>query len=130
LIKQIAHVGIAVTNLEQVREFFHSTFKIDCSPITEDEGLKVCMLNIDNSKLELMEPTDNKGAVAKFLEKRGEGIHHICFEVDNIDQTIESLKTQGVELVNNKPRPGAEGKIIFAHPRSMHGMLVEFVEKY
>lgn len=129
MIKKLAHIGLVVKNLEQARDFYDSIFKLGTSTLIEEEEFIVSLIDVDNVKLELMAPIGNKGTLARFLEKRGEGIHHICFEVDDIDAAIESLTAQGVELVNKEPQLGVEGRIVFLHPRSTHGVLIELVEK-
>lgn len=129
MIKKLAHIGLVVKNLEQARDFYDSIFKLGTSTLIEEEEFIVSLIDVDNVKLELMAPVGNKGTLAKFLEKRGEGIHHICFEVDDIDAAIESLTARGVELVDKEPQLGAEGRIVFLHPRSTHGVLIELVEK-
>jgi methylmalonyl-CoA epimerase len=129
MIKQLAHIGLVVKNLEQARDFYNSVFKLNTSPLIEEEEFRVSLIDVGDIKLELMSPVGNKGTLAKFLEKRGEGIHHLCFEVDDIDSALESLATQGIELVNKEPQPGAEGRMAFLHPHSTHGVLIELVEK-
>jgi len=121
---------MAVKDLEEVREFYRSVFKLESSdPIIGGDGtLKVSMVKIGEVSIELIEPIGNEGVMAKFLEKRGEGFHHICYEVDNIHSAVSSLKESGMEVLG-EPKPGAEGLSVFLHPRGTHGVLVEFVEK-
>ncbi len=130
MIKQISHLGIAVKNLEEAREFYRSVFGLESSePIIGGEGtIKVSMVEVGNVLIELLQPEGSEGVMAKFLEKRGEGFHHICYEVDDINAEITSLKTAGVEVLS-EPKPGAEGMSAFLHPRGTHGVLVELVEK-
>ena len=130
MIKQISHLGMAVKNLEEAREFYRSVFGLESSePIIDGEGtIKVSMVEVGNVLIELLQPTGNEGVMAKFLEKRGEGFHHICYEVDDINAEIASLKASGIEVLG-EPRQGAEGKSVFLHPRGTHGVLVELVEK-
>ena len=129
MIKGIAHIGLAVKNVEDARAFYNSALKLDATPVEEEGDLKVSMVDMKGVKLELMEPVGSGGAVAKFLEKRGEGIHHVCLEVDDIEAEIKSLEGQGVALVDRTPRQGLEGKIAFIHPKSSHGTLIELVER-
>lgn len=121
---------MAVKDLEEVREFYRSVFKLESSdPIIGGDGtLKVSMVKIGEVSIELIEPIGNEGVMAKFLEKRGEGFHHICYEVDDIHAAVSSLKDSGMEVLG-EPKPGAEGLSVFLHPRGTHGVLVEFVEK-
>lgn len=130
MIKKISHLGMAVKDLEEVREFYRSVFKLESSdPIIGGDGtLKVSMVKIGEVSIELIEPIGNEGVMAKFLEKRGEGFHHICYEVDDIHAAVSSLKDSGMEVLG-EPKPGAEGLSVFLHPRGTHGVLVEFVEK-
>ena len=130
MIKQISHLGIAVKDLEEAREFYRSVLGLESSdPIVGGDGtIKVSMVEVGNTLIELLQPIGNEGVIAKFLEKRGEGFHHICYEVDDINGEISSLKTAGMEILG-EPRPGAEGMSVFLHPRGTHGVLIELVEK-
>lgn len=129
MIKQIAHIGIVVSNLEKARNFYNSILGLEASPPIAEEQFNASMVQVGDVKLELLAPVGSEGAVARFLEKRGEGIHHVCLEVDNIEAALESLAARGVELVDKKPRQGIEGKVAFLHPRSTYGVLIELVEK-
>jgi methylmalonyl-CoA epimerase len=93
-----------------------------------DGTIEVSMVEVGGVLIELLQPTGSEGVMAKFLEKRGEGFHHICYEVDDIKAEIASFKASGVEVLG-EPKPGAEGMSVFLHPRGTHGVLVEFVEK-
>ena len=130
MIKQISHLGIAVKDLEEAREFYRSVLGLESSdPIIGGDGtIKVSMVEVGNTLIELLQPIGNEGVIAKFLEKRGESFHHICYEVDDINAEITSLKAAGMEILG-EPRPGAEGMSVFLHPRGTHGVLVELVEK-
>jgi len=130
MIKQISHLGMAVKNLEDAREFYRSVFGLESSePIAGGDGMiKVSMVRVGSTLIELLQPIGNEGVMAKFLEKRGEGFHHICYEVDDINAEIASIKAAGFEVLGD-PKPGAEGMSVFLHPRGTHGVLVELVEK-
>jgi methylmalonyl-CoA epimerase len=130
MIKKISHLGMAVKDLEEVREFYRSVFKLESSdPIIGGDGsLKVSMVKVGEVSIELIEPIGNEGVMAKFLEKRGEGFHHICYEVEDIHAAVLSLEASGLDVLG-EPTPGAEGMSVFLHPRGTHGVLVEFVEK-
>ncbi|MBA7482698.1 Ethylmalonyl-CoA/methylmalonyl-CoA epimerase [subsurface metagenome] len=130
MIKQISHLGIAVKNLEEAREFYRSVFGLESSdPIIGGGGtIKVSMVEVGGVLIELLQPAGNEGVMAKFLEKRGEGFHHICYEVEDINAEIASLKAAGIEVLG-EAKPGAEGMSVFLHPRGTHGVLVELVEK-
>ncbi len=130
MIKQISHLGIAVKDLEEARKFYRSVFGLESSePIIGGDGtIKVSMVKIGPTLIELLQPIGREGFMAKFLEKRGEGFHHICYEVDDINSEIASLKAAGINVLG-EPKPGAEGMSVFLHPRGTHGVLVELVEK-
>jgi len=130
MIKRISHLGMAVKNLKEAREFYRSVLRLESTePIKGGEGtIKVSMVEVGNVLIELLQPIGSEGVMAKFLEKRGEGFHHICYEVADINAEIASLKAAGIEVLG-EPKPGAEGMSVFLHPRGTHGVLVEFVEK-
>jgi methylmalonyl-CoA epimerase len=130
MLKQISHLGIAVKDLEEAREFYRSVFGLESSePIIGGDGaINVSMVEVGGVLIELLQPVGNEGVMAKFLEKRGEGIHHICYEVEDINAEITSLKAAGIEVLG-EVKPGAEGMSVFLHPRGTHGVLVELVEK-
>ncbi|UCE21222.1 MAG: methylmalonyl-CoA epimerase [Candidatus Aminicenantes bacterium] len=130
MIKQISHLGMAVKNLEEAREFYRSVLGLESSePIIGGDGtLRVSMVRVGHTLIELLQPIGNEGVMAKFLEKRGEGFHHICYEVDDINAEIASIKAAGLEVLG-EAKPGAEGMSVFLHPRGTHGVLVELVEK-
>ena len=130
MIKQISHLGVAVKDLEAAREFYRSVFKLESSdPIISGDGtINVSLIQVGESVIELLQPRGSEGVMAKFLEKRGEGIHHICYEVDDIHTVIDSVKNQGIQVLG-EPMLGAEGMSVFLHPRSTFGVLTEFVQK-
>lgn len=130
MIKQISHLGLAVKNLEDARKFYRTVFGLEShDPIIGGEGtIKVSLVKAGNAIIELLQPIGKEGVMAKFLEKHGEGFHHICYEVDDINAEIASLKSKGIEVLGD-PKPGAEGMSVFVHPRCTYGVLVEFVEK-
>ncbi len=130
MIKQISHLGMAVKDLEEAREFYRSVFGLESSePIIGGDGtIRVSMVRVGNTLIELLQPIGKEGVMAKFLEKHGEGFHHICYEVDDINAEIASIKAAGLEVLGD-PKPGAEGMSVFLHPRGTHGVLVELVEK-
>lgn len=130
MIKKISHLGMAVKDLEEARAFYRSIFKLESSdPIIGSDGtIRVSMVRVGDVLIELLQPIGSEGVMAKFLEKHGEGFHHICYEVDNIQAEVASLKAEGMEVLG-EPKPGAEGMSVFLHPRGTHGVLVELVEK-
>ena len=128
----IEHIGIAVGNMEKNAPFWKLLINNN-DPITEeiiDQKVVTEIFNTGQGKIELLEATSQDSAIGKFIEKRGQGIHHICLQVENIKQAIEELIEAGVELIDKIPRIGAEGYLIaFIHPRSTGGVLVELAEK-
>ncbi|MDH4257281.1 MAG: methylmalonyl-CoA epimerase [Candidatus Aminicenantes bacterium] len=130
MIKQVSHLGMAVKNLEEAREFYRSVFGLESSePIIGGDGtIRVSMVRVGSTLIELLQPIGSEGVMAKFLEKRGEGFHHICYDVDDIHAEIASIKAAGLDVLGD-PKPGAEGMSVFLHPRGTHGILVELVEK-
>ena len=130
MFKQISHLGIAVKDLEEAREFYRRVFRLESSdPIIGGDGtIQVSMVPVGEVLIELLQPIGDQGVMAKFLAKRGEGFHHICYVVDDIRAEIALIKEAGVEVLG-EPKPGAEGLSAFLHPRDTHGLLVELVEK-
>jgi methylmalonyl-CoA/ethylmalonyl-CoA epimerase len=128
----IEHIGIAVTSLDEAIPFYEKVLGLDCYSIEEvkDQKVKTAFFKVGQTKIELLEPTDPESAVAKFISKRGEGIHHIAFAVKNIDRKLKEVEEKGVRLIDNVSRKGAEGMNIgFLHPKSTFGVLTELCEK-
>ena len=130
-INRIHHTGIVVRSVEQAYGFYRDTLglRLVKEAVMEDQGVRAALLDLGNSFLELLEPLDGETGIARFLEKRGEGLHHVCMEVDDIRASLAELKSQGVELIDEEPREGLTGTIAFLHPAALHGVLVELVEK-
>jgi len=131
MIEKIDHIGIAVKDLEKACDVFDKlNIKTIGKEIVEEQKVKVAFLPVGNSELELLESTSPDGPIARFIEKKGEGIQHIAFKVDNLTETLEKLKKEGVRLIDEKPRYGAGGaKIAFLHPKSTNGILIELCER-
>ena len=130
--KKVDHIGIAVQDLNAVLPYYTDTLGLPLMKVEEVESQKVRVAFIDagNVKLELLEAMDDQSAIYKFLEKKGEGIHHIAFGVENIEQRMEELRDNGVRLLSDKPNPGAGGAMVaFLHPKSSNGVLYELCEK-
>lgn len=128
---KIDHIGIAVRSLAEALKVYEHAVGLKLAGVDEvdDQGVRVAMLDIGESRIELLEPTRPDSPVEKFMTKRGEGLHHIAVRVDNIEQALERLKTAGVRLIDETPRRGAHNtRIAFIHPASMHGVLMELVE--
>ena len=129
--RRIDHIGIAVEDLEAALAPYVDGLGLVVDHVEEvpTERVRVAMLPIGDTKLELLEPMDQESAIAKFIERRGPGIHHIALAVEDVAGSIESMKAAGVRLIDEEPRPGAGGtRVAFAHPKGFNGVLVELVE--
>lgn len=131
--KDVNHIAIAVHNLSEVENLYIKAlgFSVKHREIVEDQGVSTSMLKsaYGHTSIELLEPLDENSPISKFLEKRGEGIHHICIEVDDIGAALEHLRDLNVELIDEAPRIGAYGaRVAFIHPKSMNGVLIELAE--
>ncbi len=132
MLEKIDHLGIAVQDLEQALQVFGDKLGIEVGGVEEvaEQKVKVAFLPLGKSKIELLQSTDPEGAVARFIESRGEGIQHIAFRVKNLEETLARLKSSGVRLIDEKPRLGAGGaRIAFLHPKSTCGVLIELCER-
>lgn len=128
----IDHIGVAINNIKKGLEFYEAYLNLKTSePIdVPDQKVRVAFMQIGDTKLELIEPLGEDSPVYKFIQKKGEGIHHICFLVDNVDEALSELKGKGVKLIDQKSRIGATGKkIAFLHPESSSGVLIELKER-
>jgi len=127
---RVHHVAVIVRDTEPALRFWRDSLGLELGVVEEidHDRVKIAFLPVGESKIELVEPTDDTTGVARFLEKNGEGFHHICFEVANIAETLLRLEIDGIELIDTSPRKGAEGPVAFLHPRSCHGVLVELIE--
>lgn len=132
MIKKIEHIGIAVKNINQSNELFKKLFGQEHYKIesVESEGVSTSFFMLGETKIELLEATTETSAIAKFIDKKGEGIHHIAYEVDNLESEMIRLKKEGFEVINSTPKNGADNKrICFLHPKSTNGVLVELCEE-
>lgn len=128
---KINHLGIATKNIDQALKFWSDALGLENvhAEVVEDQKVKIAMLPIGESRIELLEPTSNDSPISKFLEKRGGGIHHIAVEVDDIEAALARLKSQGMRLIDEEARIGAEGCLVaFVHPSSTGGVLLELVQ--
>ena len=129
----IEHLGIAVKSLDEAIPYYENILGMKCYSIEEvaDQKVKTAFFKVGQTKLELLEPTSDESPIAKFIEKRGEGIHHLAFAVeDGVANALAEMESKGVRLIDKAPRKGAEGlNIAFIHPKSTHGVLTEFCEK-
>ncbi len=131
MFEKIDHIGIAVKDLEKAISFYRDQIGLEFKGIEEvdEQKVKVAFFPVRESNLELLESTDPSGPVSKFIEKKGEGFHHLSFRVSDLEAALQQLKDQGVELIDEKPRYGAGGaKVAFLHPRSTGGILIELCQ--
>ncbi len=129
---KINHLGIATNGIDEALKFWRDALGLENvhTETVEDQKVRVAMLPIGETRIELLEATSEDSPIAKFLEKRGGGIHHIAVEVENIEDALVKLKKQGARLIDEKPRVGAEGCLIaFVHPSSSNGVLLELIQK-
>ena len=125
---KIEHIGIAVKSLDESIKFYEEILGLKCyaTEIVEDQKVKTAFFQIGETKIELLESTHPDGPVSKFIEKRGEGIHHIAFKINNVNTSLKELKEKNVKLIDENPRKGAEQLDVgFIHPKSAHGVLIE-----
>ena len=126
---RVHHVAVVVRDIEQALAFYRDRLNLPVElvlPIPSD-GVTIAFLPVGESKIELVQPTDESTGVARFLESRGEGFHHVCLEVAEINAELNRLAGEGIELIDTVARPGAEGPVAFVHPRSCNGVLVELI---
>ena len=127
---RVHHVAVVVSDLDAALAFWRDRLGLPVeliAPIPSD-AVRIGFLTVGESKIELVEPTDDTTGVARFLASRGEGFHHVCFEVPRLADALDRLASEGIELIDAAPRRGAEGPVAFLHPRSCHGVLVELIE--
>jgi methylmalonyl-CoA epimerase len=129
--RHINHVCIAVRDIDETVRFYRDVFGVGEAEIVdiEDQAVRATLIQVGGSQLEFIEPTDPNGGVAKFIDRRGEGVHHICFEVDNLAGTLQQLNAQGVAVIDREPREGLSGTIGFIHPKATRGVLIELVDQ-
>lgn len=132
MIKKVHHVAIVVKNLDEALQLYENLFGIKPATIETipEQGVKAALLPMaEDGEIELLEPINPESGVAKFLENRGEGIHHLCLEVDNIDQELCLLAEKGVQLIDKQGRSGLAGRVGFIHPKATKGVLIELAQK-
>ncbi len=130
-ISHIEHLGIAVKSIEEALPYYEEVLGMKCYNIEEvaDQKVKTAFLKVGQTKIELLEPTSPDSTIAKFLENRGEGIHHMAYAVENIEEALAEAEAKGIRLIDKTPRKGAEGlTITFLHPKSTKGVLTELCE--
>lgn len=132
MITGLDHIAIAVKNLEETVQLYETVLGLKAERVEpfEPQKVKVAIFRVGETKIELISPMSQESTVARFLEKRGEGLHHVALRVDDIEEMLEALKAEGIKLVDEKPRLGIEGvKVAFIHPKSMSGVLIELCQK-
>jgi methylmalonyl-CoA epimerase len=127
---RVHHVAIVVRSIEGALGVYGDLLGLTLETVMDipSDRVRIAFLGVGESKIELVEPTDDTTGVARFLANKGEGFHHVCFEVANLAEELTRLGIDGVELIDSAPRKGAEGPVAFLHPRSCHGVLVELIE--
>jgi methylmalonyl-CoA epimerase len=127
---KVHHVALVVRSIEDSLGLWREMLGLELETVMDIPGdhVRIAFLGVGESKVELVEPTDDTTGVARFLASKGEGFHHICFEVPNLAETLLRLEIDGMELIDSAPRRGAEGPVAFLHPRACHGVLVELIE--
>jgi len=131
-ISHIEHIGIAVKNLQTAISYYETVLGLKCYNIEEvhDQKVRTAFFMVGQTKIELLEPTSEESTIAKFLETKGEGVHHIAFAVNSVQNSLNEAENKGIRLIDKVPRNGAEGlNIAFLHPKSTGGVLTEFCEK-
>lgn len=132
MIQKVDHIGIAVKSIDDVLCFYQDTLGIKCNgtEVVEEQHVKTAFLPLGDCEIELLESTTEDGTIAKFIEKKGEGIQHIALRVNDIDAALEEMNKKGIRLIDKKARKGAGGaSIAFLHPKSTHGVLLELCER-
>jgi methylmalonyl-CoA/ethylmalonyl-CoA epimerase len=130
MLKRIHHIGVVVPNLEQAYRFWRDTLGLEFtkSATIQEQGVKAALLKVGDSEIELLEPLSPDNGVGKFLARRGGGLHHLCFETDDVDRELEGARAKGLPLIDQKPRAGLAGMICFLHPKATRGVLVEYAQ--
>ncbi len=131
MFKRIDHIGLVVNDLDKSLETYCDQLGYTLLERTAipEQLVEAAFLDAGNGTIELIAPTDAESGTARFLAHRGEGTHHVCFEVEDIEATLAELKQQGVRLIDETPRRGVHGKVAFVHPKATHGMMIELLQK-
>jgi methylmalonyl-CoA/ethylmalonyl-CoA epimerase len=132
MVKKVDHIGVAVKNLDETLKFYQDVMGMDLAgtEVVEEQKVRVAFLPLGDTEIELLESTDPEGPIARYIDKKGEGIQHIAYRVENIEEAIAEMKEKGVRMIDEKPRYGAGGaKIAFCHPKSTAGVLVELCQR-
>jgi methylmalonyl-CoA/ethylmalonyl-CoA epimerase len=132
MLKRIHHVGIVVPDLEEAMGLWRDLLGLHPtkSATIQDQGVRAALLKVGDSEIELLEPLNPDNAVGKFLARRGGGLHHVCFETEDVARELEAARARGIQLIDQKPRPGLAGVICFLHPKATRGVLVEYAQPF
>lgn len=130
MLSRIHHVGIVVRNLESAYAFWRDTLGLPLHKVATvtDQGVRAALLTVGGSEIELLEPLATTSGIGKFLAKRGEGLHHVCFATDDVAAELDAARAKAIRLIDEKPRLGLAGMICFLHPSSTHGVLIEYAQ--
>ena len=131
MVKSVHHVGIVVKSIEETFKVFEEVLGFKELRLVEDPAgtFRSCLISVNNARFELIEPLGNQGGIARFLQKKGEGLHHVSLEVDNLESTLTSLKNKGVRLINQDAQTVGDFKVAIIHPASVQNIMIELVEK-
>lgn len=129
--RHVNHLCIAVRDIDETMRFYRDVFGVGVSEVVdiEDQAVRATLVRVGGSQLEFIQPTDPNGGVAKFIRRRGEAIHHVCFEVEDLAGTLRRLDERGVAVIDRAPREGLSGSIGFIHPKATNGVLIELVDQ-
>ncbi len=132
MIKKISHIGIAVKDLDKAIEFYKTIgLDVESTEVVESQKVKVAFIPVGDVRIELLAATSDDSPIAKYIEKKGEGIQHLALEVDNVEESIKDAISKDIRMIDKTPRPGAHNaKIAFAHPKSTNGVLLEYCEEH
>jgi methylmalonyl-CoA/ethylmalonyl-CoA epimerase len=130
MIQKVHHVGVVVRDMEQAMRFYRDTLGLHVHKLEtiQEQGVKAALLTLGDSEIELLEPVVPDTGVARYLERKGEGLHHVCFQVDDVERDLAALKARGTEMIDQTTRIGLAGRICFLHPNAVDGTLVELCE--
>jgi len=132
MLKKIHHVGVVVPNLEAAMGLWRDLLGLHLTKTAtiQDQGVRAALLKAGESEIELLEPLNPENGVGKFLARRGGGLHHVCFETEDVAKELEGARAKGIQLIDQKPRPGLAGMICFLHPKATRGVLVEYAQPF
>ena len=132
MLRKIHHVGVVVPNLDRAMVLWRDLLGLHLtkSAVVQDQGVRAALLQAGESEIELLEPLNPDNGVGKFLARRGGGLHHVCFETDDVTRELDGARAKGIQLIDQKPRPGLAGMICFLHPKATRGVLVEYAQPF